>query len=687
MDSKVVSPANQVSQHRVLLPAMVVRSLNRTLGLALGLVSLAWSLAHGDTEIDTQRERFLDVYESVERGDWSPVEKLSDHNLELLRRYVLWPDLRAAFYRATIKTADPVDVEQFLKQHGTLKPARELRYRYALQHASRGELASYLTVYQQFYQGLKIEKLDCLALQAEINSGRGRRIVIRALELWTVGRNQVKECDPAFAYLRENNLIGPAEYAKRFALAIGAHEFSLAHWLAKSIDQQHVDVAAEWLKAQGSPEEFVRSHRLRANTATAREQLTYAIERIALADPLLAQERWAKLTKRYRFSVQQQHLTNRHIALWIARDNLPGAYKRLARLAIAAQNDEVLRWRARTSIRAQNWKNLLADIAKMSMSERDSEAWKYWQAVALQARGRHTAATETFESLASERSYYGFLAADELGRTYALEGGASSADEPVIAELASRLDLIRARELFLVGLEGRGRSEWDAVVSYFGPDEKTQAAILAHRWGWHSRAISTAASVGQFDDLALRYPLPYRETFQQHAQAASISATWAYGIARAESLFMRDVRSSAGAIGLMQLMPATGRTVAREIKLPYSGLNTLTDPDKNIRLGTSYLAKMADRYGGNRVLATAAYNAGPHRVDRWLPDSGTIDARVWVETIPFNETRKYVRRVLAAEIIFNWRMTGETRRLSDALTVVRARPDAYQPASPQGASD
>jgi soluble lytic murein transglycosylase len=133
---------------------------------------------------------------------------------------------------------------------------------------------------------------------------------------------------------------------------------------------------------------------------------------------------------------------------------------------------------------------------------------------------------------------------------------------------------------------------------------------------------------------------------------------------------MRDARSSAGAIGLMQLMPATGRRVAKEIQLPYSGLETLTDPDSNIRLGTSYLSQMSKRFGGNRVLATAAYNAGPHRVDAWLPRNGTIDARIWIETIPFNETRGYVRRVLAAETIFHWRMTGETRRLSDELSPI-----------------
>ena len=180
------------------------------------------------------------------------------------------------------------------------------------------------------------------------------------------------------------------------------------------------------------------------------------------------------------------------------------------------------------------------------------------------------------------------------------------------------------------------------------------------------------------DDLELRYPLPHRESFELYTSDAKIRESWAYGVARSESLFMRDIRSSAGAVGLMQVMPATGRKVAKAISLPYSGLATLTNPVSNIRLGTSYLGQMAKRYSGNQVLATAAYNAGPHRVDRWLPENGSLDARVWIENIPFTETRKYVKRVLAAQAIFHWRMTGEMRRLSDELLLIQSAPDAQQ---------
>ena len=624
--------------------------------------------------VDKQRELFRQVYADVERGNWESVEALSTADRSLLREYVLWPDLRAAWYRATLGTTDRDSLEAFLDQHGTLKPARELRYSYALHLADAGQLDRFLRIYQAYYQGLGVARLDCIALHAEIEAGSGDRIVNRGRDLWLTGHSQAKECDPVFAYMREQKQLTDDDYRARFALAVEAREFRRARWLARSLDEALVEQANDWLRAQSKPQQFVDTHAQRADTALAREQLAYAIERITYRDPQRALELWNRLEDVYAFPAELRHATRRHIALWTARDNLPGAYDLLTSLPLEAQDEEVMRWRARVSLRAEQWADLLNDIAMMTTDERASEQWRYWRGIALARSGRDVAARTALEPLAAERSYYGFLAADEVGVAYALADGTLQPVEPVIEALAHRQDLVRARELFLVGLDGRGRSEWDAAVAGLSAEEKTQAAVLAHRWGWHSRAIATAARVGHYDDLALRYPLPFRQSFEQHATSASIPTTWALGIARSESLFMRDVRSRAGAIGLMQLMPATGRQVAQQIKLAYSGLDTLTDPNHNIRLGTTYLGSMVARYDGNHVLATAAYNAGPHRVDRWLPQSGIVDARVWIENIPFNETRKYVRRVMAAETIFHWRMTGEMRRLSDRLPQVEPLP-------------
>ncbi len=622
------------------------------------------------SQIEQQRALFRSVYETVERGDWTAVDDLAALDRQLLEQYTLWPDLRATWLRANIDTVPTTEVDNFIQQYGTLRPARELRYRYALNFVRNDNLQGYLKIYEQFYQGQDVEKLDCLALQAEIQAGRHRRVEYRAIKLWQVGKSQVGECDPVFEYLENRKLLGIVEYQRRYGLAVDERNFTLARWLAKNIDQRHVDEAAMWQLAQTDPEAFLRRKWTRSGESTLREQLVYAAERLTYRDPNLAHKLWGRVVRKHKFSEAQKLLAAQHIALWTARDNMADAYKRLFKLSPAAQSDEVLRWRARTSLRATRWKRLLTDIAAMPDAERNSEEWRYWRAIAQIESGQALAARADLESLHLERSYYGFLAADKLDKSYALDNTVLAANELKVSALELRPEVIRARELFLVGQDGRGRSEWDAVIRHLSDEDKIQAAILAHRLGWHSRAITVVASLGEYDDLSIRYPLPFKASFEASSSRASISSTWAYGIARSESLFMRDVRSSAGAIGLMQLMPATGRDVAKEIKLPYSGLATLVDPESNIRLGTSYLGQMIRRYKGNQVLATAAYNAGPRRVDQWLPERGVIDARIWIENIPFNETRKYVKKVLAAQAIFHWRMTGTVRRVSDELSLV-----------------
>lgn len=624
------------------------------------------------TEIESQRELFRSVITDVERGNWSAVSSLPAAEQQQLQDYVLWPDLRAAYLRTTLRRANRKEVNAFLQEYGTLKPARELRYRYALELVRQDDLTAFHEIYQSYYQGLEIESLDCLALRAELEQGRGQRVTNRAKELWLIGKSQVGECDEVFDYLSDNDLLSARDYLARYKLAIEAREFQLARWLGKSIDDAHAEEARLWLSAQSNPERFLASHASRQSSDSSKAQLAYAVERLTYRDPILALEHWATVNGRYDFPQELRLKTARHIALWTARDNIADAYDLLSDLPLAAQNDEVLRWRARISLRQQQWTHLLEDIALMSEGERREEEWRYWRAVALHRSGQLLAAKTDFELLARERSYYGFLSADEIDRPYSFEHSNLVVDEALIESMARRPELIRARELYLVGRDGRGRSEWDAAVAWFAPAQKAQAAILADRWAWHSRAIATAASVGEFNDLNLRYPLPFKSEFEEHASAAQISPTWAYGIARSESLFMRDIRSSAGAVGLMQLMPATGRSVAEDIELPYSGLDTLVNPQANIQLGTMYLGQMAERYDGNHVLATAAYNAGPHRVDRWRPQDGTLDARAWIENIPFNETRKYVRRVMAAETIFYWRIHGTARRLSDTLPLVEA---------------
>ena len=623
-----------------------------------------------DTE--KQRTAFRAVYPEVERGNWQPVLQYE----QMLRDYVLWPDLRAIYLRARLELADHAEIAAFLERYGVLKPARELRYKFALHLAEAGHLSDFLLIYRQYYQDLKIAKLDCLALQAEIRQGTKNDIITRGLDLWLTGKSQADECDPVFAYLRTSKVLTEEHYAKRYALAVDERRFSLARYLSRPLPAEFLNQANFWLEAQNDSLEFLRSYQKQAGDDVGRQQLIYAMERIAFRDPMLALENWLVLRKRHQFTSEQQHHISRHIALWAARRQLPEAQALLYDLPVDAVDKEVLRWMIRTSLRLEEWQEVLRAIALLPADEQLAEEWQYWEAMALRYAGQAEPATARLNILALTRSYYGFLASDALGNDYAFAHQQLNADDAVVAKLAQIPALIRARELFHVGLEGRGRSEWDAAVADLDAQEQAQAAILAHRWGWHSRAIATASLVGEFDDLMIRYPLPWQEDFERFSRDANVDDSWAFGIARSESLFMRDIRSDAGAIGVMQILPETGRRMAREIRHPYSGRATLTDTASNIRLGTMYLRKMFERFDEYRVLATAAYNVGPLQVAAWLPSAGQMDARIWIENIPYNETRQYVRRVMTAGTIFHWRLTGQTRRLSTELSLIDPSTDA-----------
>ena len=621
-----------------------------------------------DSALETMRQLFRDVYPAAERGDWAPAAALES----TLNSYVLWPDLRAAYLRTRVKKTDDVEVRPFLEKYGMLKPARELRYRLALKLAAENDHDEYLALYEQFYAHLGEARLDCLALAAKIAIGHTDSIAHAARPLWLVGKSQIDECDPVFSFLRKSGQLSKDLYRERFALAKDQQQFSLALYLARSIDEDHIAESNRWLGAQKNPERFIRQSISRAGPTSDAPQLAYAVKRLARRDPISARQSWLNLGKTRQFSQHQIIEVEREIALWAARLNLPEANQLLADLTSNAVNDEVVRWRIRSALRQEHWRSIALQITTLSADERQRSQWQYWKAVALEETGHAAQSMLIMASIAQQRDYYGFLAADQLGLDYSFANASIDYEEQITDGLVANKALIRARELYEVGLDGRGRSEWNSAIASLNYQEKKQAAILAHQWGWHSQAISTAAKIDDLHDLELRYPLPHRESFELYSSAAKISESWAYGVARNESLFMRDIRSSAGAVGVMQLMPDTGRRTAREISFPYQGRNTLVDPISNIRLGTSYLGKMYSRFYQHPVLATAAYNAGPMRVERWMPVRGAVDARIWIENIPFNETRKYVRRVLASDTIFRWRLTGETLRLSGKLNEISA---------------
>ncbi len=643
-----------------------------------GLLTLLLFLAQpqvgaaADPGLESQRAAFRTAWVAAERGDWRSVEPL----LGDIGQYPLLPDLQAVYLRATIARQPDEQVAQFLESNAALWISPSLRSRWIHAAAKRGDWERFLEIYRSHYAEAGNRDLDCLAARAMANSGDAAGFVDAAQRLWLVGFSQPKTCDPVFATLKKNNLLTPQLIGARLDLALAAEQFGLASYLAGQLDDAQRRRVKRWRNMRDAPETELERVAAAPIAAAQIPWVVYGLDRLARHDPDLSARLLPRVSAVIALDPAEHDRLTRKTALWSARKYLPAGLDRIRALPQSARDDEIAVAWARAALRAEDWDDVLTAIAAMEAATADDSTWQFWRARALNETGDRNRAEPIFEALARERGYHSFLAADRLDLPYTFSHAPAIADEPVIEAIAGRSDFVRARELFAVGLDSGGRIEWQRALAGLDRHERGQAAILAHRWGWHSRAIAAASANGFINDLEIRFPAPYQELFERHSPAANVAVSWAYGITRSESLFMRDVSSPAGAIGLMQLMPATGAATARELNLPYAGRGSLVDPQVNITLGTSYLGKMLARFDGNQVVATAAYNAGPHRVDAWLPESGNMAADVWVETIPFRETRSYVKRVLAAETVFLWRLNGSTVRLSERMPAVRARADA-----------
>jgi soluble lytic murein transglycosylase len=343
-------------------------------------------------------------------------------------------------------------------------------------------------------------------------------------------------------------------------------------------------------------------------------------------------------------------------------------------VARADLDDYALEWRARAALWLRDWRAAAGAIDSMSQERRAHPRWRYWAARAAEERGDRSLAQPLYESVLASDNYYAALSAARLGRRAAPHPEALQADIEQLRALASRAGFVRTRELLLAGLPVAAAGEWAAAYGGTAEHERPQLIHLASSWGWHDVSVATATRQNVFFDYAVLYPQPYPDEVRAAAQLAQIAVPLLYGVIRQESLFRADAVSTAGAMGLAQLTPDTARVVARRSQQPPPKAADLLDPSVNVRLAAAYLRMLADRYSERLPVALAAYNAGPNAAERWLPETA-LDADVWIENIPYNETREYVQRVLWHSVVFGWLQTGAPQNTADWLAPI-ARPTA-----------
>jgi soluble lytic murein transglycosylase len=397
-----------------------------------------------------------------------------------------------------------------------------------------------------------------------------------------------------------------------------------------------------------------------------------------------AASRWNALEPRFAFDDADRARAIGQIALQKAASYDPSAAAWFTRLPADGAEDVVRDWRVREALSRQDWKAAATALGALSASQQLDARYRWLRGRILEIEGQPAAAQAAWEALAGEANFHGFLAADRLQRGYRICPELPSGDAALRTQVAGEPGLRRAFEWLAIDRHDQARREWDHTLARLAPVARPIAVELAHARGWIDRGPLTLLRPDEIRQYALRFPLGHRAEVDTHARRNGLDPGLVNGLIRAESAWVVDACSSADARGLMQMLPSTAAPLARRERLAYAGPNDLFRPPLAIALGTRYLADELARWDGRVHAATAAYNAGPAPVIRWLKARGELPSDLWIETVPYRETREYVARVVAFATLYDWRLGKDVVRVSTRIGLpapaTAAAPVACEPA-------
>ena len=631
------------------------------------LLSLLWllltpAIVLATPSLEQQRGDFLKAERALTNGDAAAYHALSKR----LRNYPLYPYLEYQQLLQQLDTLDSTRVEQFLSRYGDTPLAWQLRQKWLFELVRRERWWTYLV----FYKPKMGSTLHCHYLTALLETGKTRQALDQANSVWLHGRSRPKACDRILETWIDAGEMTTELAWQRVVLAMQASQGGLANYLKRFLNERQKGWLAAWRELQRHPEQIAQPQPKLIDTPSLQRITLDAFTRLTRRDSDLALQIWPDLRERLEPAARYQG--ERALLRGLIGSDHPQRLAQLDAFKPAAGDTSMHERRLRVALEEQDWPRLLKWIDQLPAELKGSDRWRYWKARALAENDQDEAATALLREVAAERSYHGFLAADRLNLPYRYDDIAIDLEQKGIDQLARKPGLLRARELFQLGRYIDARREWRMVERRLNRLDLKRVSKLAQSWGWHDRAIFTLARTGYWDDLVLRFPLEHQALVSESSTASALDSAWVFAVIRQESAFSPDAHSPAGAMGLMQLMPATARFIARKEKLKTPHRSQLVRPEVNIRLGTAYLNHVFRKLGEHQVLATAAYNAGPHRVVKWLPER-TLPADIWVELIPYNETRRYTERVLSYAAIYDQRMQRPLQRLASRMPPVQPR--------------
>ncbi|MEC4238549.1 transglycosylase SLT domain-containing protein [Pseudomonas sp. DSV-1] len=614
------------------------------------LTSCAVQAAHG-ADLTQQRQLYDQAKRALAKGDSGPYFQ----SAAALHSYPLTPYLAYDELTARLKSANNTEIEQFLAEHGDLPQANWMKLRWLRWLADRGDWATFAKYYDP---KLNFTELDCLNGQYELQHNRKAEGYANAEKLWLVGKAQPAACDALFSQWAADGQLTEQKRWQRVKLAAEARNYALATQLANGLNtlgpqaRLMIDVAQK-------PDMLSQPSRFAPASEAMSDAVGLGLRRLARQDPEKAASLLDTYATNMHFSRDEKVAIAREIGLTFARRYDSRGLDIMTKYDPELRDNTVTEWRLRLLLRLGRWEDAYQLTRKLPQDLATTSRWRYWQARSLElAEPKNPQAQVLFKKVANERDFYGFLAADRAQTPYQLNNRPLMLSPQLIKKVRNTPGVQRALEFHDRGQIVDGRREWYYVSRLFSRDEMVAQARLAYDLKWYFPAIRTISQAQYWDDLDIRFPMAHRDTLVREAKLRGLHSSWVFAITRQESAFMDDARSGVGASGLMQLMPATAKETARKFNIPLASPQQVLNPDKNIQLGAAYLSQVHGQFNGNRVLASAAYNAGPGRVRQWLKGANHLGFDVWIESIPFDETRQYVQNVLSYSVIYGQKLNA-----------------------------
>lgn len=616
-------------------------------------------------KLDREQQRKLFV--KAERLAHNPNSGAFKQIMQQLEGYPLKPYVELKTLSKFPFMANKKNIESFLAKYESSPLDRPLRKKWLTYLSTQNQPE----LFSHFYRDTGNIPLNCRYAEILLQKDPANaQAFLLAENLWVVGKSQPNDCDALFKKWQNAGKRTPELVWKRLSLAADGGNHTLIPYLKTLLPKDQQYLADLWLKVRRSPSEVSRvSHFPAKYSEKETEILVYGLKRLISNDRDLALRSWEKLSSKFTFSASQLKQISHRFAIFLALADHEQAEVWLEKATSFEPDAELLRWHLAHVLRQQNWQQAIDVIDFVPEEIVDGNVFQYWKARAYEKLGAKELADVGLHKLAKQRHYYGFLASGQLSEMTSLNDNPLQIAQGDLDELAALPAAQRAFEFRELGRNLSARREWFFLQSQLTQQQKITAAVLASQQDWHDQAIFGFSRSGYLDDLSRRFPMPFDSQLQSNAKKNNIDVAWAFAIVRRESSFMPDAASHAGALGLMQVMPSTASYLIKE-KIQR---NSLFNPNRNVELGTQYMRYLMDKMDNNPILATASYNAGWRRVKQWLPEKGNVPLDLWIETIPYKETRNYVKAVLAYQQIYSQHL-GSSENLFKDLATMKIQP-------------